>query len=46
MRKAYARMKASTSSRFCSIKARLLASIFRRSSGSVLEGRTLNHQSP
>ncbi len=39
------RMAARTSSRFSAISLGLLASRFRRMSGSVLEGRTLNHQS-
>lgn len=42
----YPRIKASNSSRFCSINSPLFASTLRRSSGSVLDGRTLNHQSP
>lgn len=35
-------MKASSSSRFCSICALVLDSRFRRTSGSVFEQRTLN----
>src|SRR5690606_23124516 len=40
----YWRMSASTSSRIVSSCAGLPASTLRRSSGSVLDGRTLNHQ--
>ena len=39
------RMRASTSSRLRSIRSRVRASRFNRTSGSVFEGRTLNHQS-
>ena len=38
------RMMARTSSRLASISALVLASRFRRTRGSVLERRTLNHQ--
>src|SRR5579859_441775 len=40
------RINASTSSRFCSINSLLSASTFSRNRGSVLDGRTLNHQLP
>lgn len=33
------------SSRFCSINSLLVASTIRRKSGSVFDGRTMNHQS-
>ena len=41
----YPRIIANSSSRFCSIKGLVLASMFKRRSGSVLDPRTLNHQS-
>ena len=41
----YCRITPSTSSRFCSIIAAVVASRFRRSSGSVFEPRTLKCQS-
>ena len=40
----YSRMSASTASLTCSITAGVPASTLRRSSGSVFDGRTLNHQ--